>query len=272
LEILFIFCRSDSTRKTYRKGSLKLVIPLKDTVHRMSFPSVTWMLIAINSLVFLWEIALPEPLLTRLFYLFGLVPARYNDPRWAILHKVYSDGYLSFLTNMFIHGGWLHLVGNMWFLYLFGRSVEDRVGHARFLALFLLCGLAAGLTYLLVSPRSTVPAIGASGAIAGVMAAYLVLFPGARIITFIPIFFLPFIIELSAFFYVAYWFVLQLVAGMISLGLAQTGGGIAWWGHVGGFIAGIPLIFLLRPKRYRRRQDNLDGKLRYLSGWNEGSS
>jgi membrane associated rhomboid family serine protease len=226
---------------------------------------MTWTLIGINFVIFLWELSLTEPLLTRLFYLFGLVPARYTDPKWAIINHLPADGYLSFLTNLFIHGGWLHIVGNMWFLYLFGRSVEDRTGHARFLVLYLLCGLAADLIYFLITPHSTIPTIGASGAIAGVMSAYLVLFPRAKILTLLPILFLPLFIELSAFFYVAYWFVLQLVAGMVSLGLTQTGGGIAWWGHVGGFIAGIPLVFILKPKRLQRRKDYPDEKYRPYS-------
>lgn len=242
------------------------MLPLKDTIRRVSTPSVTWILILINSIIFILESSIPESLLTDVVSLFGLCPARYTDPAWALGNDLPFDYYLSFFTNMFLHGGWLHLIGNMWFLYLFGRSVEDRTGHARFLVLYLLCGLAAGLTYFLLYPRATAPTLGASGAIAGVMGAYLVLFPRARVLTLFPILFIPFFIELSAFVYVAYWFALQVLSWVLSLSSPETGGGVAWWGHVGGCIAGVIFIFFLTPQKLRRRKEYPDEKYRYITG------
>ena len=146
-----------------------------------------------------------------------------------------------FLTMMFVHGGWLHIIGNMWSLYLFGDNVEDQMGSVRFLAFYLLCGLAAGTTQYVSNPTSQVPSIGASGAIAGVMGAYLVLFPTARIITLIPILFFPFIVEIPAVFYLGVWALTQLF-NVFTIHPDMSGGGVAWWAHVGGFAMGIILL------------------------------
>jgi membrane associated rhomboid family serine protease len=242
------------------------MIPIKDTIWRTTNPSVTWTLIAVNTIIFIIESTLSQGALDHVCYLFGLVPARYTHPEWALSHHLSFDYYLSFFTNMFLHGGWLHLIGNMWFLCLFGRSVEDSTGHARFLALYLVCGLAASLTYFLVYPSATAPALGASGAIAGVMGAYLVLFPRAKIMTLFFIPFLPLFVNLSAFVYLLYWFGLQVVSWALSLSSPETGGGVAWWGHVGGFITGAVLVFFLRPEKLRRRKDYPDEKYRYITG------
>jgi membrane associated rhomboid family serine protease len=167
------------------------VIPLKDTIPKIGFPLITWTLILVNGAIFIFEISLPKDVMEKFFYLFGLVPARYSHPNWAVLHGLSFDDYLSFLTNMFLHGGWLHIIGNMWFLHLFGSSVEDRLGHLRFLILYLLAGIAASATFFVLDIHSTVPELGASGAIAGVMGVYILMFPGAKILTLIPIFFFP---------------------------------------------------------------------------------
>jgi membrane associated rhomboid family serine protease len=241
------------------------MIPIKDTVRRMTNPSVTWTLIAVNTIIFIFESTLPESRLANVSYLFGLVPARYTRPEWAFSNHLFFDYYFSFFSNMFLHGGWFHLIGNMWFLCLFGRSVEDRTGHARFLALYLLCGLAASLTYFLVYPRATVPVLGASGAIAGVMGAYLVLFPRAKIVTLLFIPFLPLFVDLSAFVYLLYWLALQVISWALSLSSPETGGGVAWWGHVGGFVTGAVLVFFLRSEKLRRRKDYPDEKYRYIT-------
>ena len=228
------------------------MIPLKDTIFRQGFPVVTWVIIILNGIIFLYEISIPKDILQQLFYLFGLVPARYSYPSWAVVQGLPFDHYLSFVTAMFLPAGWLHIIGNMWFLYVFGGTVEDRLGHVRFLFFYLLAGLGASLIYFLIDIHSQVPEFGASGAIAGVMGAYIVLFPRARIFTMILIFFFPFFVELSAFFYIGYWFLIQLFAGTISFAAQATQGGVAWWAHVGGFVAGIVLVLLFRRRAHRK--------------------
>lgn len=225
------------------------MFPIKDTVPRRTFPFVTYTLIVLNSIVFLVQLSLPEPILIEFLYLFGLVPARYTHPSWAIIAGLPVNTYWPFVTNMFLHGGWLHIIANMWSLFLFGDNVEDRLGHLRYLLLYILTGVAANLLHFLINYDSTVPVIGASGAIAGVMAAYLRLFPFARIITLFPIFFIPFFLEIPAFFFMGVWFLTQLLSGAVALAGPDSGGGIAWWAHIGGFAAG---FLLIRPLCSRR--------------------
>jgi len=217
------------------------MIPIKDTVPRRTFPVVAYSLIAVNVLMFLFSLNLSEDAAESFVYLFGLVPARYSHPEWAWFVGLPLDTYWPFVSNLFLHGGWLHLIINMWTLYLFGANVEDRMGHPRFLFFYLLSGVAANLVHFLVNHDSTSPVIGASGAIAGIMAAYLRLFPTARIITLFPILFIPYFIELPAFLFMGIWFFLQILSGAASL-IATGGGGIAWWAHVGGFIVGFALV------------------------------
>ena len=233
------------------------MFPLKDTVPHIGFAVVTWALIVLNGIIFIFEISIPEDLLQQLFYLFGLVPAKYSYPSWALIHGLRFDDYLSFLTNMFLHGGLFHIVGNMWFLYLFGSSVEDRMGHLRFLIFYLLSGIAANVIYFVVDIHSKVPEFGASGAIAGVMGAYIVMFPNARIITLFFILFFPVFVEISAFFYVGFWFLMQILSGTLSLGFHEAGG-VAWWAHIGGFVAGILLLPFFRNKLYSPRKSYPD--------------
>ena len=230
------------------------MIPLRDTIPTREFPVATWMIIILNSIVFFIEISLPEKSLTAIFYHFGVVPARYSDPLWAVSHGLTQGNYLPFLTNMFLHGGWMHFISNMWTLYLFGDNVEDRMGHVRFFVFYILSGLAASLTHYFFNMDSTVPAIGASGAIAGVMGAYFILFPHSRVITLIPILFLPYFIEIPAFVYLWVWFISQLFSGTFSILAPEAGGGIAWWAHIGGFVAGILMLPLFKKRKglYRR--------------------
>jgi membrane associated rhomboid family serine protease len=241
------------------------MFPLKDTIPHARFPSVTWTLILLNGIIFLYEISIPKDILGAFFYYFGLVPARYSYPRWAYIHGLPFDDYLSFLTNIFLHEGWLHIIGNMWFLHLFGSTVEDRLGPGRFLAFYLLAGVAASVFYFMMAIHSTVPALGASGAIAGVMGAYLVMFPRARILTLIPIFFFPLFFELSAFFYIGFWFILQFISGTLALSSQEAGGGVAWWGHVGGFLAGIALLPLFKRREGAARKRFEDETYHYLN-------
>lgn len=216
------------------------MIPIQDTVPSRSVPLVTWGLILLNGLVFLQELALPPERLEELVALLGMVPARLGHD---------SEAWWTLLTCMFLHGGWTHFVGNMWTLYLFGDNVEDRMGSARFLVFYLLCGLAAGLTHVLTDPNSPIPTVGASGAIAGVLGAYFLLFPTARVITLVPVFFWPFIVEIPAVFYLGVWFVSQLFSGTLALIGPGYYEGVAWWAHVGGFVAGLALLPVFKQSR-----------------------
>ncbi len=216
------------------------MIPLRDTVRSSHFPAVNILIIVLNVLAFLWEIS-QGARLDQAFFLFGIVPIRYSDPAISA-HFPMLLQLLPFVTSMFLHGGILHILGNMWFLYIFGDNVEDRLGHLRYLLFYLLCGVAAGVIHLLTNWDSKIPTVGASGAIAGVMGGYLLLYPRARILTLVPIFFFFQIFEIPAFIFLGYWLLIQLV----SAGLAPSGvGGVAWWAHVGGFISGAIFIKVL---------------------------
>jgi membrane associated rhomboid family serine protease len=221
------------------------VIPVRDDIPARRAPIVTWALIAVNVLVFLYQVQLPEAELKRLIELRGMVPARYFHPEEAAWHGLPPDAYLSFITSMFLHGGWLHLLGNMWSLWIFGDNVEDRMGRLRFLVFYVLCGLAAGALHAFTNVDSFLPTIGASGAIAGVLGAYFFLFPRARVLTLVPIVFIPLFFELPAVTFLLIWFGLQLLQAWAGLGMEEGGGGgVAWWAHVGGFGAGILLHWL----------------------------
>ena len=225
------------------------MFPIKDNIPHRESPFVTWLLILINGVVFLLETSLPPEALQRLLMHYGMVPARYTDPLWALSRGLSPVDPLPFLTSIFLHGGWWHFISNMWTLWLFGDNVEDCLGHFRFLVFYLLCGLAAGFLHFFFNPGSTLPTIGASGAIAGVMGAYFVMFPTARVITLVPIFFIPYFIEIPAVFYLGLWFLSQLFSGVFSLMLPAGAGGIAWWAHVGGFLFGIFVLPLFRKRR-----------------------
>ena len=233
------------------------MIPIRDTIPSRSVPAVTWSLIAANVAVFLFELTLDPDELEALFYLFGVVPARFTHPAWASRLGLPVDDYWPFLTSMFLHDGWLHVISNMWALWIFGDNVEERMGRLRFLLFYLLTGLAAGLVHWFTNAQSTLPTVGASGAIAGVLGAYFVLFPFARIIVLIPVFFFPFFFELPAVTYLFVWFASQMIGGALAALGPQDVGGIAWWAHLGGFGAGVVLhrLFLLPAGRALRRRE-----------------
>jgi membrane associated rhomboid family serine protease len=225
------------------------MIPIRDTIPRERFPFAVLTLIAVNVCAFIYELGVPQDMTEQFIYLFGLVPARFTDPGWAA-RVGFPQTYWPFFTTMFLHGGWLHIIGNMWVLWIFGDNVEDRMGPARFLVFYLLCGLAAGVTHVLTNPGSRVPAVGASGAIAGVMAAYFVLFPRGRIVAMFPILFYPVFFRVPAFVYLGFWFLTQFFSGTLAIASRQEVSGIAWWAHIGGFAAGILTFSLfLRPRR-----------------------
>src|SRR3954447_17767371 len=189
------------------------MIPLKDTVRSRTFPLVNWALIAINVVMFLYEINAGPAAAQRAVYNLGVIPR-------AFVENPNPFEYFTLLTSMFLHGGGLHLLSNMLALYIFGDNVEDAMGPLRYIAFYLICGGVAGLTHVFLNPYSELPSVGASGAIAGVLGAYIVLYPGARVLTLIPIFIIPWIVELPAFVYLGFWFITQLFSG--TLAIVQT--------------------------------------------------
>ena len=229
------------------------MIPLRDTTRSRNYPAVNTALIAANGLLFLVQMA-QGPQQDAFIYTYGLVPARYSVPHVAAYFTSFQQA-LALLSFMFLHGGFWHLLGNMWSLYIFGDNVEDRLGPFRYLLFYLLCGWASGLFHLFLNWQSPVPTIGASGAIAGVMGAYLLLYPRSKILTLIPIFFIPYFIEIPAFFFLGLWFLFQFIG---AAGSSAQSGGIAWWAHVGGFVAGILLVKVLE----RVPQTGLSGRMR----------
>jgi rhomboid family protein len=216
------------------------VIPLRDVIPSRTTPYVTISLIVINVLVFAYEFTLDEPRLEEFILYFGLVPAAFS---WVAL-----------LTSMFVHGGVLHAGGNMLYLWIFGDNVEDRMGHGRFLVFYLLCGAAAALAQTAVRPDSTIAMVGASGAIAGVMGAYFVLYPHSRIVTLVPLFVFIQIMEVPAILFLGFWFLLQFLSGVGSIAATagEPAGGIAFWAHIAGFVAGISGVLVFR-RRERQK-------------------
>lgn len=225
------------------------MIPLRDNVPRLTTPVVVWTIIVLNVLVFLFELSLGPQGLGLLVQIFGVVPARFFDPAWSEVTGLPGPSFWPVLTYMFLHGGWFHLVMNMWMLWIFADNVEDVTGHLGFAAFYLLCGLAALGLHLVFSLDSPAPIVGASGAIAGVMGAYLVLFPRGKVYTLFFLFIFPWFVLIPAPFFLGFWFLLQLFSGLFST-LGGAAGGVAWWAHVGGFLAGAFLIrFFRKPER-----------------------
>jgi membrane associated rhomboid family serine protease len=210
------------------------VIPLRDVVPSRTTPYITITIIALNALAWLFELSLPHEVLNEFIGVYGVVPAAFRAP--------------TLITSMFLHGSWSHVLGNMWYLWIFGDNVEDRVGHGRFIVFYLLCGMTAALGQIAAGPHSTLPTIGASGAIAGVMGAYFVLYPRSRVLTLIPWIFLQ-IVELPAIVLLGFWFVMQLFsAGTIAMTTSSSGGGVAFAAHVVGFLAGMGGVFLFKKR------------------------
>jgi membrane associated rhomboid family serine protease len=223
-------------------------LPLTDHIRRRSFWFITLALIIANVWVFFFELSL-GPNINRLVFLFGIVPARYVT-RYGTPNLTVAGFFVPIFISMFLHGGWLHLLGNMLFLFVFGRSVEDRFGHIKFLCIYFLSGLAGAIVHIILNAGSRMPTIGASGAIAGVLGAYFVSFPRARITTLIPLIFFFWTIELPAILLLGYWFLIQFLTGFQTLTIqSATGGGVAWWAHVGGFMMGLFLAVAFRPAR-----------------------
>jgi len=212
------------------------MIPLRDVIPSRTTPYITITIIGLNAVAWLFELSLPHDALNEFLTIYGVVPAYFSAP--------------TLITSMFLHGGWSHVIGNMWYLWIFGDNVEDRVGHGRFIVFYLLCGFAAALGQVAVDPNSTLPTIGASGAIAGVMGGYFVLYPNSRVLTLIPLIFLMPIIELPAIVLLGFWFLMQLFsAGTIAMTTSSHGGGVAFAAHVMGFVTGAGGVFVFRKRQ-----------------------
>jgi membrane associated rhomboid family serine protease len=230
------------------------MFPVRSAVPARYPAVITWTLIALNCIVFFYQVQLPPDEQAYFIARFALVPARYFGSADADGGGVgMLADYLPFVSNMFLHGGWLHLILNMWALWLFGPAVEDRLGSIRYLVFYVLVGGLASLTHAMLNPESTAPALGASGAIAGIMGSYIRLFPLARMVVMIPVLFLPLFVELPAILFAALWFMIQVLQGAADLLAPPEGGGVAWWAHVGGFVAGLLFTPALRrpARRYR---------------------
>lgn len=213
------------------------MIPLRALLSRQSLPVMTLLIIAVNTLAFLYEMSMPIYIRDRFIEHYALIPEQ--------LHLT------TFLTSMFLHGGWLHLIGNMWFLWVFGSHIEDAMGSGKFLIFYLISGVASAAVQFAISLGSPVPTIGASGAIAGVMGAFLILYPRVRVVTLIFIVVFVTTVDLPAAFMLIYWFALQLLSGLGSLTSVSQAQGIAWFAHVGGFLAGILLVRVFQGNRRR---------------------
>jgi membrane associated rhomboid family serine protease len=215
------------------------MIPLRDVIPSRTFPFFVVIFIALNTAAFLFEVSLSDRALQSLLFTYGVVPAQLQ--------------LLTVFTSMFLHGGWLHFLGNMLYLWIFGDNVEDRLGHGRFVLFYFACGAAAALAHAWVNPASRVPTIGASGAIAGVMGAYFVLYPNSRVLALVPLVIIMEVIEVPAIVFLGIWFLMQFFSGVGSL--AETGvktGGVAFWAHVAGFLSGIAGVLVLKkPSRTR---------------------
>lgn len=234
------------------------MLPLRDNIPSRRFPFVTVLLIVANALAFFWEIRLGPRLPDALLAL-GIVPVRYTVPEVAALFT-WPEQLVPFFSSMFLHGGWTHLLGNMWTLWIFGDNVEDRLGHLRYLVFYLCGGLAAAFLHIFTNAGSAIPTIGASGAIAAVMGGYFRLYPHARVEMVIPPFFLGPYFVVPAVIFLGWWFILQFFNGTLSLLATPTSvGGIAWWAHIGGFVFGALLCSVVKVKHfYRRRYEDED--------------
>lgn len=223
------------------------MIPLRDNIPSSRFPIMTVSLILVSSVIFLYEATLPQAERDALFLTFGMIPSRVI----GLLPTVTPDGPIelrSLITSIFLHGSWVHIIGNMLFLWVFGDNVEDLMGPWRFLGLYLATGAVAGLSHAITAPGSMIPTIGASGAVAGVLGAYYLNFRKARVLTLVPLGFFLTTIEIPATFFLLIWFGIQLLYGLASLGVAAETG-VAWWAHIGGFVAGGLLIILFKQRR-----------------------
>ncbi len=226
------------------------MFPIKDDIPHRKTPIVNYTIIIVNFLFFFYELGL-GPRLKGFLFSYGVVPIKfllffkggYSSSSWELFTPLF--------TSIFLHAGWFHILGNMWFLYVFGDNVEDRLGHFRYLIFYFICGFFASFLHIFFNLNSTLPSIGASGAIAGVLGAYMIFYPHARILTLLPIFIFFEIIELPAIFWIGLWILIQIFFGTLSIG--SSGGGVAWWAHIGGFLAGMVYAMKFLKREYEKR-------------------
>lgn len=222
------------------------MIPLRDNVPRVTKPVAVMAIIAVNVIVFLYGESLSVRDQGFLFHLFGVVPARFFEPDWAAWAGYPQTIGWPFFTYMFLHGGWLHLILNMWMLWIFGDNIEDVTGHGWFVVFYMMCGIMAVTLHMALEQTSPLPVVGASGAVAGIMGAYVMLYPHGRVLTLVPIIVIPLILKVPSYLFLGIWFLSQFVSGLISE--VREVSEVAWWAHVGGFVAGVVLIrFFRRP-------------------------
>ena len=224
------------------------MIPIKDNIRSRRFPVVNVTLILINIAVFVFELALSQSQLNQFMFTYGLIPRKVAALSTG--HAGVVQTVVPLITAMFIHGGWLHVLGNMLYLWIFGDNVEDRLGRAKYLFLYLAAGVIGSLAQVRANPLAAEPVIGASGAIAGVLGAYFLSYPKAKVLTLVPIFFFISFIEIPAFIFLFIWFILQFLNGFVTLGVA--GNMVAWWAHIGGFLSGAVGVILLAPAKKHR--------------------
>ena len=220
------------------------MIPIRDRNPSGTFPYVTIGIIVINILIFLYELSLGSGL-GEFIMKFGVVPLKVSYYS-QVPDLTFINTFFPFISSMFLHGGFVHLIGNMWFLWIFGDNIEDKLGHFRFIAFYFLCGIIASSVHVFFNSQSNVPCVGASGAIAGVLGAYMVTFPRARVITIVPLFVFIQVMELPAIVVLGFWFVIQFFNGAASITASASGAGVAWWAHIGGFAAGVIILYIIR--------------------------
>ncbi|MBI5248268.1 MAG: rhomboid family intramembrane serine protease [Desulfomonile tiedjei] len=226
------------------------MIPLRDSVPSEKYPVMTLAIIVVNSLVWFYEVSLGARA-DRFIFEYGLIPLRF------VAFNRFEGGFLDnalipVFSSIFMHGGWLHVIGNMWFLWIFGDNVEDRLGHFKYLIFYILCGIGASLLHIIAEPASKVPMVGASGAISGILGAYLVSYPHARVHTLLILFVFIQFVEIPAFLFLILWFVFQFMSGATQAAVQHDAGGVAYWAHVGGFVVGI-VLFMIFPKKPARQ-------------------
>jgi membrane associated rhomboid family serine protease len=220
------------------------MIPIRDRNPSGTFPYVTIGIIVINVLIFLYELSLGSGL-GKFIMKFGVVPLKVSYYSQAS-DLTFISTFFPFISSMFLHGGFIHLIGNMWFLWIFGDNIEDKLGHFKFIAFYFLCGIIASSVHVFFNNQSNVPCVGASGAIAGVLGAYMVTFPRARVVTIVPLFVFIQVMELPAIVVLGFWFVIQFFNGAAAITASASGAGVAWWAHIGGFAAGVIILYIMR--------------------------
>ncbi len=231
------------------------MIPIRDRNPSGTFPYVTIGIIIINVLIFLYELSLGSGL-GEFIMKFGVVPLKVSYYS-QVSDLTFINTFFPFISSIFLHGGFIHLIGNMWFLWIFGDNIEDKLGHFKFIAFYFLCGIIASSVHVFFNSQSSVPCVGASGAIAGVLGAYMITFPRARVVTIVPLFVFIQVMELPAMVVLGFWFVIQFFNGAASITASTSGAGVAWWAHIGGFAAGVIILYIMRiflKKTYRTRR------------------